>query len=227
MCVDFGQNLFEGESVGAEKGLGGQQAVGGDAGLGSALGTADADAVIEHLDLVFALARGTAAMDLSLGFELADDEEDDIVDLRVAEGLRLMQGVEAVDACFLHQFHQLELVLGQRGFDVVGLADEAGVKIGVGAGEGEELTAEEEALGEGVLVGLGAEDAGDGKADLGVAAALDDQLALAAVAFELEHIAREGEKADGAHDARAAMGAAIGNGGLFGGDDHSIVFLYS
>lgn len=216
MCVDFGRNLFQRQAVGTKEGLGGHEAVGGEARLGTALGTADADAVVQHLDLVFALSRITAAVDLPLCLQLADDKEDDIVDLRISQILRLMQGIEAVDARLLHQFHQLQLVFGKGGFDMVGLADEAGVEIGVGAGEGEELAAEEKALREGILVGLGAENAGHGEADLGVPTALDDKLALAAVALELEHVAREGKKADRAHDAGTAVRAAVGDGSLFG-----------
>jgi hypothetical protein len=63
-------------------------------------------------------------------------------------------------------------------------------------------------------MGRRAEDAGDGEAEAILALTGDEQLTLAAIALQLEQVARQGENADHTEHAGAAMGAAVGNEGL-------------
>ena len=81
-------------------------------------------------------------------------------------------------------------------------------------------------LTERVVVWLGASDAGYGQAKLAITGVSEDRFALAAGAFELEHIARKCEDADKAQDRRAAMGATVGKCGFFWGKFHRDI-LYS
>ena len=156
----------------------------------------------------------TVAVDLALGVEIVDDKEDDVENLGVGEILFVaVQSREIRYAVLLQHVEQLQLGACQLGLDAVHLTRDADVDVRVGAGEHEEVIREEQGGIDRIGMRLAANEAGNGQADGAVAVVDDLQLALAAGAFQLDHVGREIEEADGRENAAAAIGTAVGNSG--------------
>ena len=219
-----------------------QHGVGRDNGGGAAYTAGDLDAVLGDLRLVAALVglihvrvvrayflggiifgvRVTAAVDLALGVQIVNDEENDVQDLGIGEILFVaVESREIRDAVLLQNIQQLQLGPRQLGLDGVHLTRKGDVDIRVGAGKNEKLVGEEQGGVHREGVRLGADEAGNGQAHRAVTVVDDLQLALFAGAFELDHVSRQIEQTHGAHNTASAIGTAVGYGGSFFIEKHS------
>lgn len=207
------------QRVRVEEGVCAQMRVGWDEARSCAFATGHTDAVILDLRVIFApvVFFFALAVDLSLGVKVVDHKHHDLSDLRIAQCLFIaMEGVQAVDAALFHQIHQFQFALCQFRLDLVDLAQVCNVEIRIGTLQGKQLLAEKERGFEREGVRLGTEQAGNGQANLAVLGIDDVHLAFLAGAFELDAVGCQCEQSDGAHNARSAIGTAIGYGGLFG-----------
>ena len=211
--------------------MGSQKAVGGDQPLSLADGTADdySAAVLKYLDVeAFFLAVGmvmvlTLAEYLIFGLQISDDKHYYLSYLRIGEiTLALvLQGAEAVYAVFLKYFEKLKLCPRKLGLYCVGLTHKRDVDVRAGAGQHEKIPSKKYILTNGVDMASGTNDTGDLKSYLIVAAVYYLQLTFAAGTFQLHHVGGERKNTYRAHYSRAAMGAAVCQGGLFCFQYHS------
>ena len=221
--------------------MGGEHGVGGDHAGCTADTAGDLDPLVGDLSLVAALKRAalkraafflvpfrtsgvggllqrrigmTTAEDLALRIQIVNDEQDDIQNLGIAQVLFVaVEGRKVGDAVLLQHIQKLQLGACQFSLDPIHLACKADVDVRVGTGKDEQLIREKEVGFHGEVVGLGANETGDGEAHGAVAVVDDLELALTTGALELDHIRRQIEKSDGAQDSASAVGATVGHGG--------------
>ena len=205
-------------NVGAvQKGVGTDNAVGGNIRFRAAVSTGDADAVVPDFYAVVPVSAFAAAGDLLLRLQLMDHIHDDIHDLRIAEHppFSLIFFGQIGDRGISEKLLQFPIGLLQRFVHLILLSGKADIHTGIGTGEGEELAFKKERRGNGEVVGIGAEKAGNRQPDLFVLGIHDPQLTLAAGAFQTQHIRRQGKHAHQAEYRGAAVRATVGDGRLF------------
>ena len=126
-----------------------------------------------------------------------------------------MKDIKIIESVLLKKIKQLKLGSSKLRLDLVLLSRHTYIDVRIRAGEKEKLVVEEYRRIYGEVMGIGAEDAGNGKPYLSVLRIYYGHFALAAGAFQLDHIRAQREKPDYAHNPRAAMRTTVRHSGLF------------
>ena len=143
--------------------------------------------------------------------------------LFISISFTLIMGLLVAGISYIHHIQKLQLGAGQLRLHVVDLAHNGNIDIRIGTGQREQLITEKYVFTYRKMMGLRADDAGHRQTQLLLRRRLDLQIAFAAGTFEADHIPLQGKQTDRAHHAGTAMGAAVGDGGLLGIQNHRLL----
>ena len=156
------ENLMKLKTVAVEKGLGAEVIVYGN-DVGGAAGLAeDQETVLHHAAIQLAVVGICAlALDLPLGFEVVNDEHDDVKNLGIGKEFLffLTKSLKIGQPIFLQHIQKLQLGTCQLGLDMIHLAHEAQIDVGIRAGKHKQIATKENILADNKLMGLGADEA--------------------------------------------------------------------
>ena len=138
--------VSEDELVTAYKIVSGRETVAGYDMLTAAVLAVDTDIILVHLNAVFTVVAGTfdCVLRLKLGYHIVDNIADLLVRNKVA--LLGMRRIERGDTGFVERLSEYRFVFLERGVDLIAIADEADINIGVCAVEKEKLSAVEKRI---------------------------------------------------------------------------------